>query len=76
MAAAFGTMRRRTLAVFGNHQEVRAFVGKCLPADGTAPISAAILIGFAGRAKQKEWAENPLFSFGGSPFAQNIENRP
>jgi hypothetical protein len=27
----------------------------------------AILIGFAGRAKEKEWAENPLFSFAAIP---------
>ena len=27
----------------------------------------AILIGFAGRTKQKEWAKNPLFSFAESP---------
>ena len=33
----------------------------------------AILIGFAGRTKQKEWAKNPLFSFAGSPQAQNVE---
>ncbi len=64
------------LAVFGNRQEVQAFVGKCLPAGATAPISAAILIGFAGRAKQKEWAENPLFSFAAILLAQNLENRP
>jgi hypothetical protein len=70
------TMQRRGLAVFGNHQEVQSFVGKCLPAGGTAPISAAILIGFAGRAKQKEWAANPLFSFVGILLALNIENRP
>jgi hypothetical protein len=69
-------VQRQVLAVFGNRQEVRPFAGKCLPAGVTAPISAAILIGFAGRAKQKEWAENPLFSFVGSPFALNIENRP
>jgi hypothetical protein len=25
-----------------------------------------ILIGFAGRTKQQEWAENPLFFFGAS----------
>ena len=30
----------------------------------------AILIGFAGRAKEKEWAENPLFSFVKRPAAQ------
>jgi hypothetical protein len=76
MAMGSDTMTRGRLAVFGNHQELRPFVGKCLPAGGTTPISAAILIGFAGRAKQKEWAENPLFSFGGLPFAQNLENRP
>jgi ribosome maturation factor RimP len=29
----------------------------------------AILIGFAGRTKQKEWAKNPLFSFAESPPA-------
>jgi len=28
----------------------------------------AILIGFAGRAKQKEWAKNPLFSFAETPL--------
>ena len=27
----------------------------------------AILIGFAGRTKEKEWAKNPLFSFAESP---------
>ncbi len=27
----------------------------------------AILIGFAGRTKQKEWAKNPLFSFAETP---------
>jgi len=30
----------------------------------------AILIGFAGRTKEKEWAENPLFSFVKCPPAQ------
>ena len=30
----------------------------------------AILIGFAGRTKQKEWATNPLFSFAESPPPQ------
>jgi hypothetical protein len=69
-------MERRGLAVFGNHQEVQPVEGKCLPAGATAPISAPILIGFAGRAKQKEWAANPLFSFVGILFALNIENRP
>ena len=34
-----------------------------LPGGSPAPISATILNGFAGRTKQKEWAENPLFSF-------------
>ena len=33
----------------------------------------AILIGFAGRTKQKEWAKNPLFSFGTTPAAQIVE---
>jgi hypothetical protein len=69
-------MYGRRLAVFGNHKEVQSFVGKCLPAGITAPISAAILIGFAGRAKQKEWAANPLFSFAEILLAQNLENRP
>ena len=36
----------------------------------------AILIGFAGRAKQKEWAKNPLFSFAETPAAQNVEKCP
>jgi hypothetical protein len=36
----------------------------------------AILIGFAGRAKQKEWAKNPLFSFVKTPPAQIVEKRP
>jgi hypothetical protein len=27
----------------------------------------AILIGFAGRTKEKEWAKNPLFSFAETP---------
>ena len=31
----------------------------------------AILIGFAGRTKQKEWAKNPLFSFGQIPAARS-----
>ena len=30
----------------------------------------AILIGFAGRTKEKEWAKNPLFSFAETPPAQ------
>jgi len=33
----------------------------------------AILIGFAGRAKEKEWAENPLFSFVKRPADPNVE---
>jgi len=33
----------------------------------------AILIGFAGRAKEKEWAKNPLFSFAETPAAPNVE---
>ena len=33
----------------------------------------AILIGFAGRTEQKEWAKNPLFSFVESPRALNVE---
>lgn len=33
----------------------------------------AILIGFAGRTKQKEWAKNPLFSFGTTPTTQIVE---
>jgi hypothetical protein len=40
-----------------------------LPVGLPAPISATILNGFAGRAKQKEWAERPLFSFVESPLA-------
>jgi len=40
-----------------------------LPVGPGAPISATILNGFAGRTKQKEWAERPLFSFVGSPLA-------
>jgi len=35
----------------------------------------AILIGFAGRTKQEEWAKNPLFSFVGFPPALVVENR-
>jgi ribosome maturation factor RimP len=34
-----------------------------LPVGLAALISASILNGFAGRTKQKEWAERPLFSF-------------
>lgn len=33
----------------------------------------AILIGFAGRTKQKEWAKNPLFSFAETPLPHNVE---
>jgi hypothetical protein len=76
MAETSDTMRPRVLAVFGNHQEMQSFVGKSLPAGDTAPISAPILIGFAGRAKEKEWAANPLFSFAETLLAQNLENRP
>jgi ribosome maturation factor RimP len=47
--------------------------GKSLPATGTAPISATILIGFAGRTKQEEWAENPLFSFGQPAGPKTVE---
>ena len=36
----------------------------------------AILIGFAGRTKQKEWAENPLFSFVESRRPKLPRNRP
>jgi len=51
-----------------------------LPAGPPAPISATILNGFAGRTKQKEWAERPLFSFVASlswraPLAQDIGSR-
>ena len=35
----------------------------------------AILIGFAGRTKEKEWAENPLFSFVKCPPTQNVEKQ-
>ena len=46
-----------------------------LPVGLAAPISATILNGFAGRTKQKEWAERPLFSFVGSPLAQTSRSR-
>src|SRR5260370_22472173 len=46
-----------------------------LPVGLAAPISAAILNGFAGRTKQKEWAKRPLFSFVGSPLAQTPGSR-
>ena len=51
-----------------------------LPAGPPAPISATILNGFAGRTKQKEWAERPLFSFVAilswcAPLAQDIGSR-
>jgi hypothetical protein len=37
----------------------------------------AILIGFAGRTKEKEWAENPLFSFVKRPAdPKRRENKP
>jgi hypothetical protein len=36
----------------------------------------AILIGFAGRTKEKEWAENPLFSFVNARGPKRRENRP
>ena len=35
----------------------------------------AILIGFAGRTKEKEWAENPLFSFVKRPAGPNVEKQ-
>jgi len=35
----------------------------------------AILIGFAGRTKEKEWAENPLFSFVNRPADPNVEKQ-
>ena len=47
-----------------------------MPAGSNCAYIRAILIGFAGRAKQKEWAENPLFSFAEIPLARNAENRP
>jgi hypothetical protein len=40
-----------------------------LPVGLAEPISATILNGFAGRTKQKEWAERPLFSFAADPAA-------
>src|SRR5260370_5228594 len=46
-----------------------------LPVGLAAPISAAILNGFAGRTKQKEWAKRPLFSFVGRPLAQTSGSR-
>jgi ribosome maturation factor RimP len=46
-----------------------------LPVGLPAPISATILNGFAGRTKQKEWAERPLFSFVESPLAQTSGSR-
>jgi ribosome maturation factor RimP len=46
-----------------------------LPVGLPAPISATILNGFAGRTKQKEWAERPLFSFVESPRAQTSGSR-
>ena len=45
--------------------------GICLPVRGFCAYIRAILIGFAGRTKQKEWAKNPLFSFGQVPAARN-----
>jgi ribosome maturation factor RimP len=44
------------------------------------PISATILNGFAGRTKQEEWAERPLFSFAAillwrAPLAQTLGSR-
>ncbi|MEK7877944.1 MAG: hypothetical protein AAB325_17350, partial [Pseudomonadota bacterium] len=36
----------------------------------------AILIGFAGRTKQKEWAKNPLFSFAETPLPKRREASP
>src|SRR5882757_7251963 len=46
-----------------------------LPVGLPAPISATILNGFAGRTKQKEWAERPLFSFAESPLARTSRSR-
>src|SRR5260370_39295524 len=46
-----------------------------LPVGLPAPISATILNRFAGRTKQKEWAERPLSSFVGSPLAQTSGSR-
>jgi ribosome maturation factor RimP len=46
-----------------------------LPVGLPAPISATILNGFAGRTKQKEWAERPLFSFVESPLARTSGSR-
>jgi hypothetical protein len=36
----------------------------------------AILIGFAGRTKEKEWVKNPLFSFVESPQPKRREASP
>jgi hypothetical protein len=49
-----------------------------LPVGPPEPISASILNGFAGRTKQEEWAERPLFSFAAillwrAPLAQTLE---
>jgi len=36
----------------------------------------AILIGFAGRTKQEEWAKNPLFSFVASLYEASPRPKP
>lgn len=46
-----------------------------LASRGKGAYIRAILIGFAGRTKEKEWAKNPLFSFLGRPPARNIEKQ-
>ena len=40
-----------------------------MPVGAFCAYIRAILIGFAGRTKQKEWANSPLFSFGQIPAA-------
>ena len=47
-----------------------------LPVGLAALISASILNGFAGRTKQKEWAERPLFSFVPSPRPKTSRSEP
>jgi ribosome maturation factor RimP len=47
-----------------------------LPVGLAALISASILNGFAGRTKQKEWAQRPLFSFVPSPRPKTSRSEP
>ncbi|MCW5732642.1 MAG: ribosome maturation factor RimP [Enhydrobacter sp.] len=55
---------------------MQSIVGKSLPAGTTAPIPAAILIGFAGRAKQKRVGRKPALFICRNPVGSKCRESP